>query len=72
MSTPLAQEFAASLNFHGEDAKAETPDYILANYLVACLRALTDANASAQLHRRMALPASVSAQEPNDAGLDTS
>lgn len=25
------------LNYHGEDARAETPDYILAEYLVGCL-----------------------------------
>jgi len=37
--TPLEKDLAEVLNKHSADNDAETPDYILAVYLVSCLKA---------------------------------
>jgi hypothetical protein len=36
-------ELAALINRHSWESKSNTPDFILANYVVACLSAFTDA-----------------------------
>lgn len=39
----MTQEIAAVLNRHGVDSASNTPDFILAQYLVNCLNAFTQA-----------------------------
>lgn len=40
---PLADELAALLNKHSADNAADTPDFILATYMLGCLKAFTEA-----------------------------
>ena len=37
----LAKDFATAINRHNAEAGSNTPDFILANYLVACLEAFS-------------------------------
>jgi hypothetical protein len=50
----LEQELESVLNKHGADNAANTPDFILAKYLVECLHAF---NAATRLRDHMSRPA---------------
>lgn len=40
----LQRDLAEVLNFYSEDTRADTPDFVLAKYLIACLAAFVEAN----------------------------
>jgi hypothetical protein len=46
----LIREFARVINYHSLEQKSNTPDYILAEYLVTCLFAFDMANVRKALH----------------------
>ncbi len=49
MSNSMSQfesELAGLLNFHSKENDSNTPDYILAKYLVACLEAFSSASSA--------------------------
>lgn len=37
MRDSFEKELRSSINYHGKDSEANTPDYVLAQYLVQCL-----------------------------------
>jgi hypothetical protein len=41
--TPVAEEIRVVLNRYSAEAPSGTPDYILANYLIDCLKAFNEA-----------------------------
>jgi len=47
----LQRDIAEVLNFYSEDSRAETPDFILAKYLLACLDAFKVAQREAAVWR---------------------
>lgn len=46
----LQKDLAEVLNFYSEDARANTPDFILAKYLIACLAAFAEAQRATAIH----------------------
>ena len=68
MSEGLGNELADLLNKHSLEGESDTPDFILARYLLSCLRAFDTATNERMKWYEVGMPMSITEPRPTPKG----